>query len=172
MIDVLVIIMAVVVVVVVVTGRRSKARVKESRRTGLLRDLAPVIGGSVTDDGSLTGKFGGYDVRVALRTANPSPPNGPSVSSERYLVEVIQVRVLDAPGGQPWFVWHAQTLPGMTWHFARPDGRDFLPFLNRLGKLAGVPPSDPDLPDRLRAADIIPAIEGLGPPTNDSFSRV
>jgi hypothetical protein len=171
-IDVVVIVMAVVVVALVVTTGRRKTVRKQSGRANALTALAPVVGGSVSGDLVLTGRYRGYPVEASLRTGDPSPPDsvtGPS--TEGSLVEVLRVRLLGVPGGQPWYAWHR---PGSTrerWHFGRPDGSDLLPGLGRLSRLAGLPPTDPDLPDRLRAAGIVDAFERLGPPSDDSFPR-
>jgi hypothetical protein len=167
-IDVLVIVMVLVVVATVVGARRRAASVKRSGRDDVLAALAPVVAGSVSGDQTLTGSYHGYAVQAWLRTASPSPPDTPGTSNARANVEIVRLRLLGVSGGQPWSVWRAWTIPGMTWHFARSDG----PVVSRLSRLGGMPPADPGLPDRLRAAGMIEAFERLGPPTNDSFPRV
>jgi len=168
LIDVVVIVLVIVVLAAVVIGRRTKTSRKRSGRAGVLAALAPVVGGKVSGDQVLTGRYRGYDVQAWLRTASAAPPGNPGTSSERSNVEIVRLRLLGARGGQPWSVWRAWTIPGTTWHFARSDG----PVDGLLGRLGGLPQPDPALPDRLRAAGIIEAFERLGPPTNDSFPRI
>jgi hypothetical protein len=164
-IDVLVIAMAVVVVALVVGSRRVEAGRTSARRADLLATLAPVVGGSVSGDQVLTGRYRGYDVQVCVRTADPARP-GLSVGSERYLVQAVELRLAGPPGGQPWDVWRSPSLTGRasSWQFARPH--------DALARLAGRPPADPDLPDRLRAAGRLDALDRLSPPTKDSLPRI
>ena len=174
MLDVLVILLAGLIVIGVVATRYRKADRTRSGRDLMLAALAPVVGGTVSRDQVLSGRYRDYDVQVSLRTADPAPPDLPGgVSSEGYDVEVVRVRLVGAPGGQPWAVWRHLNLTGTTmWHFARPDGSDLLPFLGPLTRLAGAPQADPDLPDRLSAAGILDAFAALGPPTRDSFPHI
>jgi|tagenome__1003787_1003787.scaffolds.fasta_scaffold20874000_2 hypothetical protein len=173
MVDVLVIVMAVVVVALVVTTRLRKSTVHWSHRTDVLGALVPVVGGSVSADQVLTGRYRGYDIEVLLRTAAPEAP-GMTAESFRDMVEAVQLRLIGARGAQPWYVWRSPSLTGRSWdwHFARPDGGDFLPFFGHLSRMAGLPPADADLPDRLRAAGILAAFERVSPPTKDSLPRI
>jgi hypothetical protein len=172
-INVLVIVMAVVVVVLVVASGRIKAARTRSGRDDVLAALAPVVGGSVSADQMLTGRYRGYDVQARLRMADPAPP-GNMGDSHDNMVEIVELRLIGTSGAQPWYVWRSPSLMGKTWqwHFARPSGGDFLPFLGRLTRLAGLPPADPDLPDRLRAAGILDAFDRIAPPTKDSLPRI
>jgi hypothetical protein len=172
-IDFLVIVLAIIVVAVIVGSRRMTADRTRSGHGEVLAALAPVVGGSVSGEQVLTGRYRGYDVEVVLRTADPAAP-GMTGNSATNLVEAVQLRLLGAPGAQPWAVWREPSLTGRTWdwHFARADGGDFLPFLGRLSRLAGLPPADPDLPDRLRAAGILDAFERVSPPTKDYLPRI
>lgn len=170
MIDVLVIVMAVVVVVLVIGSRRMKAGRKRSGRDELLAVLAPVVGGSVSADQVLTGRYRGYDVQASLHTTVPTAPNTPGSSQVGIGVETIRVCLPGVQGAQPWSVWRAPTFPGWRWHFAK--GSDSVPFARALSRLGGLPPPDPDLPDRLRAAGMLEAFEHLGPPTNDSLPHI
>lgn len=174
MLDVLVLVLAGLFVVGVVTARYRRADRERSSRNLVLAALAPVVGGTVSREQVLSGRYRDYDVQVSLRTADPAPPDLPGgESSERSDVEVVRVRLVGAPGAQPWAVWRHLTPTGSTtWHFARPDGSDLLPFLGPLTRLAGAPQADPDLPDRLSAAGVLDALAALGPPTGDSFPHV
>lgn len=173
MIDVLVIVMAVVVVGLVIGSRRMKAERKRSGRDELLAVLAAVVDGSVSSDQVLTGRYRGYDVQARLRMGDPGLP-GSSGDGRSNLVEVVELRLLGAQGAQPWSVWRSPALTGhsWTWHFARPDGGDFLPGLGRLTRLAGMPQADADLPDRLRAAGMFDAFDRVSPPMKDYLPRI
>jgi hypothetical protein len=150
LIDAVVIVLVVDVLAVIVIGGRSKATRKRSGRADLLAALVPVVGGTVSGDQVLKGRYRGYDVQASLHTTDPAPPDNPGTASARSKVEIVRLRLLGARGGQPWSVWRAWTIPGTTWHFATSDG----PVVGRLGRLGGLPRPDSELPDRLRAATL------------------
>lgn len=170
MIDVLVVVMAVVVVALVVGSRRMKSGRKRAGRDELLAVLAPIVGGSVSSEQVLTGRYRAYDVEASLHTTVPTAPNTPGSSQVGISVETVRVRLPGVQGAQPWSVWRAPTFPGWRWHFAR--GSDSPPFAGALSRLGGLPQPDPGLPDRLRAAGMLEAFEHLGPPTNDSLPHI
>jgi len=148
-----------VTVFLAMRGRAKRTGESDQRQT-VLEALVPLVGGTVSKDGELTGQYQGYAISAEMGTS--TPPGLSSGASGNY-ANVLRVHIMGASlmTGQAWQFRNTggSTQPGGHWRFLEP-GQDF-PFGRALSRAADVPMPDPQLESRLREGGIGAALDRL-----------
>lgn len=135
---------------------------RKKRKEALAR-LAPVVSGAISKDERLRGTYRGYDVEAWTLKQDPTPTSRSSDSSPDEVV-FLGLQLGGVKGRGP---WGCVSTPRLN-PFAAPEYKFELsfgglgPLAGFLGAIADVPPPDPELEGRLRAAGLVEAIDELG----------
>lgn len=151
----------IVVIVVAFTARGRKERATKHSREHVLDALAPVISGSLSDNGELIGTYSGHPVETSLRTTGRVDHTVTSHSGSSN-IEVILLVIRGVSGSQPWSFYTSVSAgpPRQRWRSAIAFAGVLGQMLSRLTPF----PIDPGTDERLRQGGLPEALERLVPP--------
>lgn len=156
-VNVLFAVVAVVIIVVVFSSRARKDRSTKRTREQLLRALAPVVSGTLSDGQELTGTYKGHPVEASLRTTGRLDS-----SSGKSRIEVILIVVRRVSGANAWGFYTS-----ISFGPSNRNWRSVAGYVGKAGQLLShlTPfPIDPRIDERILQNGMSDALDRLTPP--------